>query len=96
MIKPKSNSSVLPIVRITGNYQITIPILIRKTLGVNVGDYVQISSNQEGIAILKPVEIVTTKTKKRDHDEKLSERIAEEEMLRQYDEKDSIYDHIKL
>lgn len=96
MIKNKPAGGALPIVRITGNYQMTIPAIIRKTLGVSVGDYVQITLNSEGLAILKPIEIVTKKTKKQDDEDIAWKKFGQEQFLKQYDEKDAAYDSIQL
>lgn len=87
----------MPIVRVTGNCQMTIPAGIRKALGVKTGDYVEVKLAKDA-AIFKPVEMVPKKVmqaKKRDAEDEAWARLGEEEILKQYDEKDSAYDNIK-
>jgi AbrB family looped-hinge helix DNA binding protein len=47
----------MPLVKIKGNFQVTIPSSIRKKLGIAVGDYVKVEENKKGI-LIKPVRIV--------------------------------------
>lgn len=42
-------------VKVTRNYQVTIPEAIRKRLGIKEGDYVTIEITVEGEAVLKRV-----------------------------------------
>ncbi len=87
----------MPIVRVTGNHQMTIPADIRKALGVKTGDYVEVRLTKHA-AIFKPVELVPRKirrTRKRDAGEEAWARLGEDEFLKQYDEKDAAYDNIK-
>ena len=41
--------------KVTRNYQITIPVSIRRELGIKEGDYVSIEVSGEGEAVLKRV-----------------------------------------
>lgn len=87
----------LPIVRITGSYQVTIPSEIRKALGIDVGDYIEVTLNPKGGAFFKPVDIIPKKkTQRKDNEEVGWKQVGEKDFLEQYDEKDSAYDHIKL
>lgn len=89
----------MPIVRVTSSHQVTIPAEIRRIINVSSGDYVEIFVSKEGMVVMKPVEIVEKKTKsrkKRTKEDEAWERLAEEEMLKHYDKKDSIYDTITL
>lgn len=92
-IKPKSRELVImPIVRVTGNYQMTIPAPIRKALGVNAGDYVEVTLNKEGLAVLRPVEVVVKKTRQQDSEDQAWASFSQEQFMQGYDEKDSAYD----
>ena len=42
-------------VKVTRNYQITIPESIRRELGIKEGDYVSIEASGEGEAVMKRV-----------------------------------------
>lgn len=92
-------SGGMPIVRVTGNYQMTIPAPIRKALGVQAGDYVEVTLSKEGLAQLKPVEMIAKKSKrlKKQNTEEIAwMQLGQEKFLKQYDEKDAAYDKIKL
>lgn len=41
-------------VKVTRNYQVTIPVGVREALGIREGDYVEFEV-REGVALLKPV-----------------------------------------
>ncbi|MEM0023499.1 MAG: AbrB/MazE/SpoVT family DNA-binding domain-containing protein [Thermofilaceae archaeon] len=41
-------------VKVTRNYQVTIPVEVREALGIREGDYVEFEL-QDGVALLKPV-----------------------------------------
>ncbi|MBI2410866.1 MAG: AbrB/MazE/SpoVT family DNA-binding domain-containing protein [Candidatus Kerfeldbacteria bacterium] len=88
----------MPIVRVTGNYQVTIPAPIRKALHVSIGDFVEVTLGEEGGAVIKPVELRERlpHTPHDDTEDKDWARTGEEAMLSQYDDKDSAYDRIKL
>lgn len=45
------------LVRVKRNYQITIPISLRRECNINVGDYMEIKKKQEGLMI-KSVKMV--------------------------------------
>ncbi len=47
----------MPIVKVKGNFQITIPQSLRKAFHIAVGDYVEIEQEDEGLMI-KPVKVV--------------------------------------
>ncbi len=47
----------MPLVKIKGNFQVTIPSSIRKKLGIAVGDYVKVEESKKGI-LIKPVRIL--------------------------------------
>ena len=77
----------------------TIPAPIRKALGVEAGDYIEVTLDKEGLATLKPVELVAKKTKsskKRDPEDVAWKKLGQEKFLQQYDKKDAAYDAIKL
>jgi len=42
-------------VKVTRNYQITIPESVRKELGVKEGDYVSIEPSGDAVAVLKKI-----------------------------------------
>lgn len=87
----------MPIVKVSGNCQMTIPAGIRKALGVKTGDYVEVRLTKNA-AIFKPVEMMpkrTRRTKKSDAEDQSWARLGEEEILKHYDERDSAYDSIK-
>lgn len=87
----------MPIVKVSGNCQMTIPTGIRKALGVKTGDYVEVRLTKNA-AIFKPVEMLPKKrrrAKTRDAEDESWARLGEEEILKQYDERDSAYDNIK-
>jgi len=41
-------------VKVTRNYQVTIPVEVREALGIREGDYVEFEL-RDGVALLKPV-----------------------------------------
>lgn len=41
-------------VKVTRNYQVTIPAAVREALGIREGDYVEFEL-QDGVAVLRPV-----------------------------------------
>ena len=43
----------MPIRKLTRNYQLTIPAEIRKTLGLDIGDYVEIQREDDKIILKK-------------------------------------------
>lgn len=91
--------SFMPIVRITRGNQITIPAEIRKSAQLEVGDYVEVTFTHSGDISLKPVEVIPKKSKEKskpDQEAEAWERLAQEEMFRQYGDEDSVYDDIKL
>ena len=47
----------MPLIKVKHNYQITIPISLRKNLNISVGDYLEIEK-QDSEIILKPVKII--------------------------------------
>ena len=91
-------TGTMPIVRVTGNYQVTIPAPIRKALHVNIGDLVEVALDNEGGATITPVEVRerTPRHSSEDSDEENWVQAGEEAMLSQYDDKDSAYDEITL
>jgi len=44
----------LELAKVTGNGQITIPVSIRKRLGIKVGDKLMFIENPEGVVIVNP------------------------------------------
>jgi len=42
-------------VRITRNYQVTIPALVRKAVGLKVGDVVEVYADEEGRIVIEKV-----------------------------------------
>ncbi|OEU55465.1 MAG: AbrB family transcriptional regulator [Desulfuromonadales bacterium C00003096] len=49
----------MPLVKITRNYQITLPKNLRKKHRITEGDYMEINENQEGAIIIKPVKVIS-------------------------------------
>lgn len=65
MGKPKpTQPTSSTIVRIDAHFQVTIPSIIRESIPVRVGDYVEVSVANHSIEI-KPVEIIVKKASKK-------------------------------
>ncbi len=47
----------MSLVKVKKNFQVTIPIELRKALNIAVGDYLEVE-NQDGELVLKPVKMV--------------------------------------
>lgn len=47
----------MPLVKVSRNFQITIPNSVRKNFAIAVGDYLEVERNKEGLNI-KPVKVV--------------------------------------
>ena len=62
----------MPLVKIKGNFQVTIPASIRKKWDIAVGDYFKVEESGNGI-LLKPVRFIesgeSTLRPQRSHDE---------------------------
>jgi len=50
----------MPLVKIKGKYQITLPAEVRKKLNLEVGDYLELEERDDAI-VLRPVAIVDKK-----------------------------------
>ena len=42
-------------VKVTRNYQVTIPAVIRQKAGIKEGDYLEVYLNEEGLIVMKKV-----------------------------------------
>ncbi len=49
--------SVMPLIKISRNYQVTLPAKLRQDFDLKEGDYIEVSV-QNGAFILKPVRVV--------------------------------------
>jgi AbrB family looped-hinge helix DNA binding protein len=47
----------MAVVRVKGNFQITLPAEVRKKLKIEVGDYLEAENTKEGI-VIRPVKLV--------------------------------------
>ncbi len=45
----------MPRVKVTRNYQVTIPAEVRKELGIREGDYLEVYISKEGCIVMKKV-----------------------------------------
>lgn len=84
----------MSMVRVTGNYQVTIPALIRKALRVNIGDFMSVTLDTANGVLIKPIEVRERHTK---HTEAEAwEQAGSKAMLSQYNDKDAAYNTIQL
>ena len=81
---PQISSKIHPIVRITRNFQVTIPTELRSFTNFQEGDYVK-SSFVSGKIIFEPIE---------DTAEEIAwKQLQEQQLLAGYSEEDAIYDN---
>jgi AbrB family looped-hinge helix DNA binding protein len=59
MSKKKSAGGNMPLVKITRNYQITLPKNLREKYRIAEGDYMEIGEGQEGAITIKPVKVIS-------------------------------------
>jgi AbrB family looped-hinge helix DNA binding protein len=57
----------MPLAKVKGNFQITLPASIRKQWGITIGDFVTVEDSLEGI-LIKPVQIVESIRKQPGHE----------------------------
>lgn len=90
--------STMSMVRVTGNYQVTIPASIRKALRVNIGDFMSVALDAANGVLIKPIEVKERllQTTPQDAEDKDWKQTGAKAMFSQYNTKDSAYDAIKL
>ena len=83
--------NAMSMVRVTGNYQVTIPALIRKALQVNIGDFMSVTLDAANGVLIKPIEV-----RERQTEAEAWEQAGSKAMLSQYNDKDAAYDTMQL